>query len=60
MLDRRSRELVRELAVQAGFTYDAPSCNLMTPAEDAFLNKEIWKFTELVLANAEAIRTEKD
>lgn len=53
-----NRELIKELAVQAGFGYDQG--NLLDPEYSQFLNAEIFKLTELVLSNAEAITRKED
>ena len=60
MFNRESRDLIRKLAEEAGFCYDISGCNILTPDEGMWINKEIWKFTELILKNAYSIGYEDD
>ncbi len=50
-LTLEQRDLVRELAIQAGFDYDAPSHNILTPGGEYWCNQQVWKLAEGILEN---------
>lgn len=40
---------IDELAKQSGFDYDPTDCNFYSPDSSQWINKEIYKFAELII-----------
>ena len=53
MLNESQRNLAKELALAAGFDYDGPSRNILSPDGGCWCNQQVWKLVEAVLANKE-------
>lgn len=54
MLNLTQRNVIKELAIKAGFEYDQG--NLYDPGFTQWINKEVWALAELILNDAEYIK----